>query len=292
MAPAKSDPSAPAAGTLYVVATPIGNLEDITLRALRILGEVDLIAAEDTRWTRKLLNHFELKTPCISYYREKEVQRTEEILAALAAGRAVALVSDAGTPGIADPGAILVKGARLAGYRVVPVPGPCALTALLSVAGQMEAGHLFLGFLPAKAGLRRKLLRDLMAEPRPLLFYESPRRLLKSLADCLAVLGNRPAVLGRELSKIHEEVRAADLVDLLAQCQQKEQIKGECVVLLAGSAATNARDQGRPEGRDLAELVAWYRDQAGVSLKDAARRIAVDLDQPRSQVYRRLLELW
>jgi len=279
-------------GTLYVVATPIGNLEDITLRALRVLREVDLIAAEDTRRTRKLLNHFAIKTPCRSYYREKETQRAEEILARLREGRSVALVSDAGTPGIADPGALLVNRARAAGFAVVPIPGPSALVALLSVAGQTAAAHLFLGFLPARAGERRKLLQALAAEPRALVFYESPHRLLKSLADCLTLLGNRSAVLARELTKVHEEVLAADLAELLALFKERAAIKGEFVVLLAGRAGGAELAQSRPGGQDFAELATWYRDRAGLSLKDAARQIALELELPRARVYRRLLDLW
>ncbi|MFU8819574.1 MAG: 16S rRNA (cytidine(1402)-2'-O)-methyltransferase [Desulfurivibrio sp.] len=282
------------AGTLYVVATPIGNLEDITLRALRILKEVDLIAAEDTRHTRKLLNHFQINTPCRSYYREREAQRTEELLTRLAAGASVALVSDAGTPGIADPGALLVNRAREAGFTVVPIPGPSALTTLLSVAGQTEAAHLFLGFLPARAAQRRRLLQSLRSEARPLIFYESPRRLLKSMADCLAVLGERRALVGRELTKIHEEFQAGDLAALLAELGRRPSLKGEFVVLLAGHDQTESRPACGEDGQrdNIEELAAWYRDQAGLSLKDAARRIAVDLDRPRSEVYRRLLDCW
>ncbi|ADH85908.1 16S rRNA (cytidine(1402)-2'-O)-methyltransferase [Desulfurivibrio alkaliphilus] len=278
-------------GTLYVVATPIGNLEDITLRALRVLGEVDLIAAEDTRRTRKLLNHFALKTPCLSYYRENEARRGEEIMAKLLSGQMVALVSDAGTPGIADPGARLVNRVREAGLPVVPLPGASALAAFLSVAGQTGASHLFLGFLPGRSGERRKLLQSLATEPHPLVFYESPHRLLKSLADVLAVLGERRVVLARELTKIHEEVLVGELGALLARLQKRPAIKGEFVVLLAG-AEPAALAAERPSGEDFAQLAAWYRDQAGLSLKDAARQMAIDLDLPRSQVYRRLLELW
>ena len=280
------------AGMLYVVATPIGNLEDLTLRALRVLGEVDLIAAEDTRRTRKLLNHFALKTPCLSYYRENEARRAEEILTRMLAGQSVALVSDAGTPGIADPGARLVNRAREAGLPVVPLPGASALAAFLSVAGQTGASHLFLGFLPGRAGERRKLLQSLVAEPHPLVFYESPHRLLKSLADALAVLGDRPVVLGRELTKIHEEVLTGSLAQLLGRLQERPVIKGEFVVLLAGAEPVSAPAMDRPSGDDFAQLAAWYRDQAGFSLKDAARRLAVDLELPRSKVYRRLLDFW
>ena len=283
-----------AAGTLYVVATPIGNLEDITLRALRILREVDLIAAEDTRHTRKLLNHFAITTPCRSYYREREAQRARELLERLAAGASLALVSDAGTPGIADPGALLVNLAREEGFTVVPIPGPSALTTLLSVAGQSTAEHLFLGFPPAKAAERRRLLQTLRAEPRPLIFYESPHRLLKSLADCLAVLGNRRVLVGRELTKIHEEFQAGELAEILAELSRRPVLKGEFVVLLAAGEPCEPPPAlaGESPGENIAELAIWYRDRSGLSLKDAARRIAADLELSRSEVYRRLLELW
>jgi len=259
-----------------------------------VLAEVDLIAAEDTRHTRKLLNHFEIATPCRSYYREREAQRSEEILTRLAAGESVALVSDAGTPGIADPGAMLVNRAREAGFTVVPIPGPSALTTLLSVAGQREAAHLFLGFLPAKAAERRRLLQDLRPEPRPLIFYESPRRLLSSLADCLAVLGRRRVLVGRELTKVHEEFQAGDLEAILAEFKARPTLKGEFVVLLAGPERRGMRPSAGPDeaGDNIEELAAWYRDQGGLSLKDASRRIAVDLDRPRSEIYRLLLDCW
>ncbi|TBV82744.1 MAG: 16S rRNA (cytidine(1402)-2'-O)-methyltransferase [Desulfobulbaceae bacterium] len=279
-------------GTLYIVATPIGNLEDITLRALRVLREVALIAAEDTRRTRKLLNHFAIKTPCLSYYREKEAQRAEEIITRLGAGAAVALVSDAGTPGIADPGALLVNRARAAGFAVVPIPGASALATFLSVAGQGAVGHVFLGFLPARSGERSKLLRSLSTATRPIIFYESPHRLLVSLGDCLAALGNRPIVLARELTKIHEEVMAGDLAALLARLKERQVIKGELVVLLAANNAARSVVKAPSAGADFSELAAWYRDNSGSSMKDAARKIATDLDLSRSQVYQRLLEIW
>ena len=174
-------------GMLYVVATPIGNLEDITLRALRILKEVDLIAAEDTRHTRQLLNHFDIHTPLVSYYREKEAERSEELVQKLLAGETIALVSDAGTPGISDPGAVLVKKAREAGVTIVPLPGPSALTAALSAAGIVDGTFLFLGFPPARKGQRQKLLSTFVEAPWALVFYESPHRIDSFLADVLEV---------------------------------------------------------------------------------------------------------
>lgn len=274
-------------GTLFVVATPIGNLEDITLRALRILREVDLIAAEDTRHTRKLLSHFDIHTPLISYYKEKEASRAQEIVARLLSGHQVALVSDAGTPGISDPGGILVQSAYEHGIGVVPVPGVSALATILSVAGLTETSHLFLGFLPAKAVERRKLLLGLKNEAHALVFYESPRRITASLADCLAELGDRRAVIGRELTKMHEEIASGELAQLLAGLKAREGIKGEFVVLIAGLRASA---QPRPD--NLEELLRWYREQSGVSLKDAVASIARDLDLSRSEVYQKALAVW
>lgn len=287
-----SPPTERRGGVLYVVATPIGNLEDITLRALRVLKEVSLIAAEDTRRTRKLLNHYEIGTRCRSYYREKESRQAAEIMEVLASGRSVALVSDAGTPGIADPGAVLVNSAREAGYPVVPVPGASAPAALLSVAGQSMAAYIFLGFLPARAAERRRLLQELKVELRPLVFYESPHRLLVSLSDCLSVLGPRPVVLGRELTKMHEEIFAGGLDEVLADFKQRPAIKGEFVLLISGSPRGEEPGETRPSGEDMEQLARWYRDVQQLSLKDTARRIAADLEQPRSTVYRRLLALW
>jgi len=274
-------------GTLFVVATPIGNLEDITLRALRILREVDLIAAEDTRHTRKLLSHFDIHTPLISYYKEKEASRAQEIVARLLSGAQVALVSDAGTPGISDPGGILVHSAQANNIAVVPVPGVSALATLLSVAGLTEPAHLFLGFLPAKGTERRKLLRGFKNDGHPLVFYESPRRITASLGDCLAELGERRAVIGRELTKVHEEIVSGGLAQLLAGLKAKEAIKGEFVVLIEGECAAAGQ---RPD--NLEDLLRWYRDQHGVSLKDAVASISKDLDLSRSEVYQKALAVW
>lgn len=274
-------------GTLFVVATPIGNLEDITLRALRVLQEVDCIAAEDTRHTRKLLSHFDIHTPLISYYKDKEAIRAQEIVARLLSGDRVALVSDAGTPGISDPGGILVQSAYEHGISVVPVPGVSALATILSVAGLREATHLFLGFLPSKAAERRKLLKGLKNEAHPLVFYESPRRIGASLADCLAELGDRRVVVGRELTKVHEEIVSGDLAQLAAMFKARESIKGEFVVLIEGVRAAASQ---RPD--NLEDLLRWYRDKSGGSLKDAVASIAKDLDLSRSEVYQKALAVW
>ena len=272
-------------GTLYIVATPIGNLEDISLRVRRILAEVALIACEDTRHTRKLLSHLQLNTPLTSYYREKEQYKAEILLEKLAAGQDIALVSDAGTPGLSDPGAVLVSQARTAGIRIVPIPGPSALAVALSVAGLAENGFFFGGFPPPRHGARRTLFKSLAALPWPLVFYESPHRIKACLEDCLATLGDREVLLCRELTKLHEECIQGTVTTLLDRV--KSGIRGELVLIVQPPAAVAAE---RPE--NLAELLAWYRSQPGMTLKDAVRRISEDLGLARNKVYQEALAMW
>ncbi len=198
-------------GRLYVVSTPIGNLEDITLRALRLLREVDLIAAEDTRHTRKLLSHFDIHTPLTSFYQHQQFRQAPGLVRQLLEGKAIALVTDAGTPGISDPGAVLVRLAVEAGIGITPVPGPAAAITLLSVSGLDTHAFVFEGFLPIKSGRKRRVLESLAREKRTLIFYESPHRLVKTLALMLEVLGDRPAAVGRELTKVFEEITRGTL---------------------------------------------------------------------------------
>lgn len=272
-------------GTLFVVPTPIGNLEDITLRALRTLKEVDLIAAEDTRHTRQLLTHFGIATPLISYYREKEAERSAEIILRLKEGAHIALVTDAGTPGISDPGAIVVRAAHAQGLRVVPLPGASALTTALSGAGITSPGFLFLGFLPARSGQRRKALAALAASEYPVVVYESPRRIEALLSDALDVLGERPAFWARELTKAFEELQVGTLAELLEKSRDGRN-RGEFVVIIWPG------DKEQVQGRTLEEMIVWYRDHAELSLKDVSRRLADDLGLSRSQVYQQALALW
>ena len=209
-----------------MVATPIGNLEDITLRALRILKEVDLIAAEDTRHTRKLLTHFGISTPTLSYYKEKEQERAAVIINKLHEGQNIALVSDAGTPGISDPGSILVQKAAVEKIRIEPIPGPSSLTAALSVAGISDNSFVFLGFAPSRKKQRQDLLLSLCGEKRHLVFFEAPHRLQSFLKDCYEILGDRLIFWCRELTKMHEELTRDYLSSVLAHCKDKK-IKGE-----------------------------------------------------------------
>lgn len=226
----------PAPGTLYVVATPIGNLDDISARALRILGEVALIAAEDTRHSARLLQHFGIATPLAACHEHNERDQGGRFLARLQAGEDVALISDAGTPLISDPGYHLVRQARGAGVPVVPVPGACALIAALSAAGLPSDRFIFEGFLPAKAVGRRARLEQVKEEPRTLIFYEAPHRILECLEDMQAVFGDeRPALLARELTKTFETLKGLPLAELRAWvAADSNQQRGECVVLVAG----------------------------------------------------------
>jgi 16S rRNA (cytidine1402-2'-O)-methyltransferase len=219
------------AGTLYLVATPIGNLEDITLRALRVLRDCDVVAAEDTRHTGRLLQHFGITKPLLSYFQFNEARRGEEILERLRRGEKVALVTDAGSPGISDPGARVVAAALSAGLRVEPVPGPCALVAALTASGLPTDEFHFVGFLSHKTGQRRRQLEGLRAVPGTLVFYESPYRIIKFLEELSELYPTRRTVLAREMTKKFEEVRGGFPSQLL-EAMRARAIKGEFVVLL------------------------------------------------------------
>ena len=276
-------------GTLYVVATPIGNLEDMTARGIRILREVDLVAAEDTRQTRKLLTSLDIHTRLISYHKEREQERAAELLERLQGGANIALVSDAGTPALSDPGSVLVKLVVAAGIKLVPIPGPSALATAVSVAGLPGSGFVFLGFLPGKSGERRRLLQPLAAGELPVIFYESPHRLVKSLTDCLDIFGDREVFVGRELTKLHEELRHCRLSEVLADFSGRAAIKGELVVIIKTAIAVAVADI---ESADLLSIIAWYRDHSPLSMRDATRKIANDLGLPRSEVYTQALAIW
>jgi 16S rRNA (cytidine1402-2'-O)-methyltransferase len=262
-------------------------LEDITLRAIRILREVDLVAAEDTRHTRKLLTHLGISKPLTSYYDHNQAFKGEAILARLRDGASVALVSDAGTPCIADPGYLLVRDAAAAGIKVLPIPGPAALLAALAAAGLPTDAFTFLGFLPSRPGKRRERLRELQQETRTLVFYEAPHRLAACLQDLAEILGDRPAAVARELTKLHEEFARGGLVDLAATFAQRT-VKGEVVILVAPALRTTGTTDQAAES--LEELLRSFLD-AGLSVKDAARRIAVDRGRPRGEVYAEALRI-
>jgi len=273
-------------GSLYVVATPIGNLEDITLRALRILKGVDLIAAEDTRHTRKLLTHFGITTRTISYYKEKEKTKTAVIINKLLQGYNVALVSDAGTPGISDPGAVLVQQALAAKIKIEPIPGPSSLTAAISVAGLPDSSFVFLGFAPARKKQRQELLQSLAGEKRQLVFFEAPHRLKSFLQDCFNILGDRLIFWCRELTKIHEELTWDYLSVVLERCKTGK-IRGESVLIISGSD-----DEPEISLEKIAELLNNLKRTGKKSLKDSVQEISAIYGLPRSAVYKMALKIW
>jgi 16S rRNA (cytidine1402-2'-O)-methyltransferase len=273
-------PAAACPAGLYVVATPIGNLEDITLRALRTLAGVDLIAAEDTRHTARLLSHFGIHTPLVSCHEHNEAQRVTELIAKIRAGTAVALVSDAGTPMLSDPGYRLVTAAVDQGLAVIPVPGVSAAITALSAAGLATDSFVFVGFAPKKKGRRMAWLEALAADPRTLVFYESPRRMVAFLEDLEKVMGPRQAVLARELTKLHEEFVRGTLSELVSSLAGRTGVKGECTLLVAGAAPD------APVGADvLEETLKALLAEPGARLSAVTRDVATRLGLPRKQVY-------
>lgn len=272
-------------GCLYIVPTPIGNLEDITLRALRVLKEVDLIAAEDTRHSKRLLNHFEISTHLTSYYREKEAEKSVYLLQLIKDGQNIALISDAGTPAVSDPGAILVQNAHNQGITVVPLPGPSAVTTAMSASGYTGTGFLFIGFSPSKKGQRQKLLTSLASSEYPVVFYESPRRVEAFLQEALNTFGERDAFWAREITKSYEDLEANTLSGLLEKAKAN-QIRGEFVLIIYPG------QKDEVQGETIEELICWYRDNSDLSLKDVSKKLAADLGVSKSGVYQKALSLW
>lgn len=267
-------------GTLFIVATPIGNLEDITLRALRVLKEVDLIAAEDTRHSRKLLLHYGIGTPLTSYHDFSERKKAPKLVHELLQGKSIALISDAGTPGIADPGFHLVRAAIENGIRVVPIPGPSALAAALSSGGLATDRFAFEGFVPSRASQRRKRFAELRAELRTVVFYETARRLCACLQDLRAELGDRDIVVARELTKLFEEVLRGPVSRVLAELTERERApQGEVVLLISGGEG-----QGVAPREDVQAAIGRLRGE-GMSLKEVARTLARERGLSRREVY-------
>ena len=274
-------------GLLYVISTPIGNLEDITLRALRLLAEVALIACEDTRHTRKLLAHFQISTPTVSYHEHNERPRAAELIARLQAGLSVALVSDAGTPLVSDPGYRIVQEAIAHDIQVVPVPGASALVAALTASGLQTDEFYFAGFLPAKSSQRRARLAALAGVETTLIFYEAPHRIKAALADARAALGNRQCVLARELTKLHEEFIRGTLDEVCAMMQQGE-ARGE-LVLLVGPLTKGAATADQEAPRSIADEVAALMRAERLDRKAALKRVARARGLSKSEAYRRLM---
>jgi 16S rRNA (cytidine1402-2'-O)-methyltransferase len=271
------------AGALYIVATPIGNLEDITLRALRVLKEVDLIAAEDTRHTRILLDHHGIRTSLTSYHEHNERAKAQELVRQLEKGVNIALVSDAGTPAISDPGYRLVVAAITAGVRVVPIPGASALTAVLSASGLSTDRFVFAGFLPAKQQQRRARLQTLCREIKTLIFYEAPHRLRACLGDIREILGDRQMTLAREVSKVHEEFLRGPVSQILQQLATRE-IKGEVTLVIAGGdeQATVSLQDVKQEAHALAAQ--------GMRVKEIAEILGEKYGYVKKEIYRIAVE--
>lgn len=272
-------------GTLFLVSTPIGNLEDITLRALRVLKEVDLIACEDTRRTRILLSHYGIKTAFTSLYDEIERKKGVALVEAILDGKSLAYVSDAGTPLISDPGYHLVRSAIEAGIPVVPVPGPSAAITALSVSGMPSDRFAFFGFLPEKAGRRRSFLQKLKTLSMTLVFYESPRRLIDSLKDIRDILGDRDIAVTRELTKVYEEVLRGRVEELIGNLETQG-VKGEITLLVRG-----ASEKSEAGDREIEALFREIERQGEFSTRDLAERIAEELDLPRKRVYEVVLKM-
>jgi 16S rRNA (cytidine1402-2'-O)-methyltransferase len=268
---------------LYLVATPIGNLEDITFRAIRVLKQADLIACEDTRQTQKLLNHYEIDTPTISYHEHNEAERSAELIENLAKGETIAVVSDAGMPGISDPGFRLISLAIERGLPVIPVPGAVAFIAALVASGLPAESFCFRGFLPPKAGARRRALEQIQQASHTELFYEAPHRILEALEDAVAVLGpQRKIVVARELTKLHEEIlrgSAGEVLDLVAR---RGELKGE-ITLLIGPAEGEILPAGQASIRERVEQI---MREHGCSQKDALKKAARERGIAKSAAYR------
>jgi 16S rRNA (cytidine1402-2'-O)-methyltransferase len=272
-------------GTLYIVATPIGNLEDMTFRAVRTLREVDLIAAEDTRHSRKLLSHYGIATRMTPYHDHNEQLKTDYLIGVLVAGQNIALITDAGTPCIADPGYRIVQAASAAGIRVTPIPGVSALATAVSASGLPSDRFAFEGFLPPKQGKRLAKLAGLREESRLLVFYEAPHRLAASLADICATMGNRQAVVARELTKIHEEFRNGTLPEL-ADFYREQQVKGEVVILIAPPAETDEKP-----ATDALPLLRQLLADENMSSRDAVARAVLETGISRSELYEMALQI-
>lgn len=267
-------------GKLYLVATPIGNLEDITLRALRILKEVDFIAAEDTRNTLKLLNHFEIKKPLISNHRHNEEERENILINKLKEGKNIAVVSDAGTPGISDPGEVIVKKAIEENIEVIPIPGACAAINCLIASGLDTKEFVFLGFLPLNKKLRKEKLEEIKNETKTIIIYEAPHKIKDSLNDLKGVVGERKIVLARETTKIHEEFIRGNIDDII---QKSEQLKGEMVLLIEGCEKKN--NENILNNLSLEEHYKIY-EKNGWDKKEIIKQIAKDRGVNKNEIYK------
>ena len=270
-------------GILYVVATPIGNLEDITLRALKILKEVDLIAAEDTRQTLKLLNHFEISKPLISYHRHNEEIKTEILIKRLKEGQKIALVSDAGTPGICDPGEEVIKKCIEENIKIIPIPGACALINALIGSGIDTKKFIFLGFLPLNKKLRNKKLKEIGDSIYTTIIYEAPHKLNSTLKDLKEILEYRQIVLAREITKIHEEFIRGNISEIL---EKSDEIKGEIILVIEGKEVI--QEENSLNNLSLEEHYKYYESE-GLNKKDIIKKIAKDRNVNKNEIYQKFL---
>jgi 16S rRNA (cytidine1402-2'-O)-methyltransferase len=273
-------------GTLYVVATPIGHRDDITIRALKVLGEVDLIAAEDTRKTRRILTLHGISNRLVSYHEHNEAERTPQLIARLKSGVSVALVCNAGTPTISDPGYRLVEAAAGNNLNIIPVPGVCAATAVLSVAGMPTDSFIFTGFLTKKKIKRLRQLSELASQPRTLIFYESPKRVLSLLNEVIDVMGDRRSVLAREITKLHEEIIRGRLSEIVEQLKVRSDIKGECTLLVAGSGG-----EKHPSWQSVRQQIRDRIEEKHLSLSAIAREMAAASGIAKNQIYAEVLKI-
>lgn len=272
-------------GKLYIVATPIGNLEDITLRALKILKEIDLIAAEDTRQTLKLLNHFEISKPLISYHRHNEEVKSEILIQKLENGENIALVSDAGTPGICDPGEDVIKKAIEEGINVVPIPGACAMVNALIASGIDTKEFIFLGFLPLNKKTRIEKLREIKESEKTIIIYEAPHKMKNTLKELSEILQERKIVLARELTKIHEEFIREDINFLM---EKIENLKGEMILIIEGKKKEN-NIENELNNLSLEEHYKYYEEQ-GFDKKDIIKKIAKDRNVNKNEIYMKFIK--
>ncbi len=272
-------------GTLYIVSTPIGNLEDITLRAIRILREVKLIAAEDTRRTKILLDAYGIDTPLTSLHDRNELKKSVHLIARLNEGMDIAYVSDAGTPGISDPGYIFVKQAVSESIRVVPVPGPVAAVAALNVSGLPMDSFVFFAFLPSRRGKRRQLLESIKEESKTMVFYESPNRLVATLQDVNEILGDRQIAVSRELTKIYEETLRGTVSEV-SESLRGRKIKGEITLVISGAV----RDRTVQSAEEIRARFQEARKDPSSSTRDIIDALSEELDMPRKEIYRQVLD--
>lgn len=272
-------------GDLYIVATPIGNLEDITLRAIKVLKEVDIIAAEDTRHTLKLLNHLEISKPLISYHRHNEETRSEDLIKYLEEGKNIALVSDAGTPVISDPGEEVIKEAIKKNIKIIPIPGACALINALIVSGFNAKEFTFIGFLPLNNKLRKEKMEEIKDETKTMIIYEAPHKLKATIEEFKEIIPNRNIVLAKELTKIHENFYRGKASELLEIC---DNVKGEFIIVIEGAEKKENEEVEFLKDLDINEHYKYYEKQ-GMEKKEIIKKIAKDRKVPKNEIYKMFL---